>query len=882
MEGAIYGLQESPAAWAQHRDSILPTIEIKIKGESLHLQQSKADSNMWMLRCPHSNELLALLTVYVDDLLLSANEEVSSAIWEAIQATWRISAPVYATEKEGLKFCGFELRQDSEGLWISQKSYIQSLLEKYPEITGRVATPYSKEAETLEPRPSSDISRIRYAQALVGEILWLATRSRPDLAFGTSRVGQLITKDTEQAISRAEDMLRYLRHTADYELNYGKPGEGRGPSNQLAVDRDSNVLEVFADASFCPGTDKSQTGLVILWGNSPIAWLSMRQPCASLSTAEAELQSSLDGITLAYGLLPLLKELSGENQKTLLYNDNQGACAVMNMPQGTWRTRHLRLKAAWFVEQLEHAKFRTYHIPGRFMLGDLCTKSLQGVRVRELLGMMSVQTEPSSNDGGESSGQRLAKAELKPGLKEVLLTSGSGGECVQTAGSGGVGLTNLDTNCSAALKFLSVAVSLKTVASKWVRVAVQVGEDSEKPEPSPKVGSTLLAVSAVLGMVGALILIAWLRCVQRGEGPRIQRVRAESEGTDSEWSVLSEQEGEPSEGPDGRDTGLDDEGSRRDNWGYSRFLAVPASDDPRGSLTRRDDGGEGMCGSNGPQFIANLTPKRPRGSLTRRDDGGDGGEGVGSSCPRFIAGPAPKRPSGSSDGLRQRQPLAPGTADSGPGSASFPSFSSFGGLQTVAQSAASGSSTTELREGNELQEILTTYLDDGCFCGDPSGTPFMPESEQDEVSDAIALTQDASFRRATERIRLEIYPNWPLPTPPTFAWGKKPLWGEWEAKCHQVFPPSYTSDFWYHDIRRNVLVRFHSQRRRKMFVPTPSGLPRTVQWAALTGRRRTFAALQINNAKQIIEDSWVDVDPKPGRFLSESWRGRTEFELCIE
>ena len=132
---------------------------------------------MWMLRCPHSNELRALLTVYVDDLLWES-------LWEAIQATWRISTPVYATEKEGLKFCGFELRQDSEGLWISQKSYTQALLEKYPEVTGRVTTPYGKEAETLEPRPSTDLSRIRYAQALVGEILWLATRSRPDLAFG--------------------------------------------------------------------------------------------------------------------------------------------------------------------------------------------------------------------------------------------------------------------------------------------------------------------------------------------------------------------------------------------------------------------------------------------------------------------------------------------------------------------------------------------------------------------------------------------------------------------------------------------------------------------------------------------------------------------------
>ena len=144
--------------------------------------------------------------------------------------------------------------------------------------------------------------------------------------------------------------------------------------------------------------------------------------------------------------------------------------------------------------------------------------------------------------------QRLAKAELRSEREEGLQTSGSGGECVQTTGSGGVGLQNSNTNCGAALKLLSVAASLKTEASKWVRVAVQVGENPENPESSSsKVGITLLAVSLILAAVGALILIAWSRDM-RSEGPRVQSARAESEKTDSEWSVLSEQEGEPSEG----------------------------------------------------------------------------------------------------------------------------------------------------------------------------------------------------------------------------------------------------------------------------------------------------------------------------------------------
>ena len=78
---------------------------------------------------------------------------------------------------------------------------------------------------------------------------------------------------------------------------------------------------------------------------------------------------------------------------------------MMGLPQGSWRTRHLRLKAAWFFEQLELSRFQAYHVPGKYMLGDLCTKALFGPRVRELLNMMSVSCDerPSGADGGGGS-----------------------------------------------------------------------------------------------------------------------------------------------------------------------------------------------------------------------------------------------------------------------------------------------------------------------------------------------------------------------------------------------------------------------------------------------------------------------------------------------
>ncbi|CAE7201994.1 unnamed protein product [Symbiodinium microadriaticum] len=108
----------------------------------------------------------------------------------------------------------------------------------------------------------------------------------------------------------------------------------------------------------------------------------------------------------------------------------------------------------------------------------------------------------------------------------------------------------------------------------------------------------------------------------------------------------------------------------------------------------------------------------------------------------------------------------------------------------------------------------------------------------------------------------------------------KPEWGSWESLFHQTIPKAVKRDFYYHDRLRGVLVRFHAQERRQPFVPSPGGLPESVSWASLTGRRRTFHRGVTTNPAGILEDAWNVPHPKPARQIStEKWIGRTEFEL---
>ncbi|CAE7723639.1 RE1, partial [Symbiodinium pilosum] len=560
--GAICGLREAPAAWSSYKDSQLPNIQIQHGEEFFRLVRSKADQNLWHLKPASDLEAapVALLGVYVDDMIGTGPRAILDSLFLAVQKTWETSRPQFASDKEGILFCGLEIHDTGDRLHIHQRKYLLDLLNRYPDVRGGASQPGLKEPDDLLPKNNEqpDLSRLRLAQKLAGELLWITTKTRPDLIYVTSRIGQYITRNVEFAIQLAHNALRYLRSTAHYEIIYGgNHSSDQGPDVGPLQER-VGAVEAYADASFAPGNDRSQTGIILAWNQAPITWLSMRQPCASLSTAEAELQSSIDALALTEGFLPLIQELEPRPVKTFLYNDNQGAVTVMKIPQGSWRTRHLRLKAAWFFEQLETSRYAVYHLPGKYMLGDLCTKTLQSLRIRELLQMMRInivdpvegeskaavvkKLESDPNDhqpGGVRSGGEGLKLSEKPWGGAVELVELDAASESATKGEGRVsspGIPNMGV-VKRALKLLLGALCLKRSTGK---VVVTIEEDKHELDVTTWTVAVLALVGVVLLCCGLAVGVA--RWAWTAEGPRIQSVRVEEDEESENWSVLSSAE----------------------------------------------------------------------------------------------------------------------------------------------------------------------------------------------------------------------------------------------------------------------------------------------------------------------------------------------------
>ena len=243
---------------------------------------------------------------------------------------------------------------------------------------------------TVEAEAAATAEDVRAAQGIAGELTWLACRTRPDVSFATNKLSQLISRSPLAAIRIGYSVLQYLKGTVSLGLVYGPARGDHGPDGVFRVKGAGHLLEMRCDASFGPDSGRSQTGLVAMFGDGAIAWLSLRQSTTALSSAEAELNSCLEGFVLGESVTPLLSELLGVAVQRTMLNDSVSAVALLQYPSGAWRTRHLRLKARAWIQAVEEERWKLYHMPGRHMLGDLLTKQLHQPRLGELLKLLGM------------------------------------------------------------------------------------------------------------------------------------------------------------------------------------------------------------------------------------------------------------------------------------------------------------------------------------------------------------------------------------------------------------------------------------------------------------------------------------------------------------
>ncbi|CAE7473693.1 RE1 [Symbiodinium sp. CCMP2592] len=336
---ALYGLPTSPRDWGRYRDGEFEKMRIPYAGGEYHLVQLKSDDALWVLR-KYTKEGLGdvegILIVYVDDLALFAEPGLALQFIKVLRDLWKTSEPEWIKES-AVTFCGLEISRSSQGYRLSQVAYIRELLQRY-NVTEDAAVPISKWTDPDLP-DSVSASEVKEAQAITGALLWVATRTRPDISYAVSRCGQQATKAPQISISVGLQTLKYLRSTAEFGIEVpfevGNPFADHG---LLLMPRSEKVLEVYSDASHSPGGDRSMQSLIVLWMGVPIAWETTRQAFTTLSSAEAELVCSVHAVQLSESIQSLLDELIEADSTIALLSDNEASLRSFDQECSRLRT----------------------------------------------------------------------------------------------------------------------------------------------------------------------------------------------------------------------------------------------------------------------------------------------------------------------------------------------------------------------------------------------------------------------------------------------------------------------------------------------------------------------------------------------------------------
>ncbi|GLB39311.1 putative reverse transcriptase (RNA-dependent DNA polymerase) [Lyophyllum shimeji] len=266
-------------------------------------------------------------------------------------------------------------------IYLSQTQYIVNKLEEFGMTDCKpVGTPMlpglklssSQSPQTVEEK--AVMENIPYMNA-VGSLLYLATITRPDIAYAASVLARFNANPGMAHWKAVKHVFRYLKGTIGLKLMYGPNPE------------QDDLFVTFSDADLGgnPDNGRSTTGYMTRIGLGVVDWMSKLQPVVTLSTTESELVA---GVTAGRGMAwirNLVDEIGyAAPTPSKLFTDNMSAMQVSKNPEHHGRMKHLDLCWYWLREQVGKKKIAPLHLPTEEMPADLLTKALPKPKSRIL------------------------------------------------------------------------------------------------------------------------------------------------------------------------------------------------------------------------------------------------------------------------------------------------------------------------------------------------------------------------------------------------------------------------------------------------------------------------------------------------------------------
>ena len=355
LNKALYGLKQAPRAWYDTLKEFLMKKGFKPGSLDPTLFTKSYDGELFVCQ------------IYVDDIIFGCTDQRYSD-----EFAYMMSEEYQMSMMGELKFfLGLQIRQQRNGIFISQEKYLKDVLRKFgmQDCKG-VKIPMPTNGHLCTDENGIDFDHKVY-RSMIGSLLYLCA-SRPDIMLSVCMCARFQATPKESHHKAVKHILRYLAHTPTLGLWYPK-----GSAFDLIGYSDSDYAGDRVDR-------KSTSGTCHFLGRSLVCWSSKKQNCVSLSTAEAEYIAAGSCCAQLLWMKQTLKDYDVNVKNVPLFCDNESAIKIAHNPVQHSKTKHIQIRHHFLRDHVLKGDISIEHVKTEEQLADIFTKPLDEKRFSKL------------------------------------------------------------------------------------------------------------------------------------------------------------------------------------------------------------------------------------------------------------------------------------------------------------------------------------------------------------------------------------------------------------------------------------------------------------------------------------------------------------------
>ncbi|GJX17106.1 putative ribonuclease H-like domain-containing protein [Tanacetum coccineum] len=335
MIKVLYGLHQAPRAWYETLSSFLMENGFR-RGtidKTLFIKKKKSD--------------IMLVQVYVDDIIFgSTKKSMCTEFKDCMHKRFQMSSMGELTF-----FLGLQVKQQPDGIFISQDKYVADILKKFDFLSIRTTTtPIESNKPLVKDDDGADVD-VHVYRSMIGSLMYLTT-SRPDIVFAVCACARFQVTPKASHLNAVKRIFRYLKHQPKLGLWYSKDSPFE--------------LKAYSDSDY---------------GGANLDRKSTTCGCQFLSRRLISWQCKKQTIMIQNQMM----DYGFNFMNTKIHIDNESTISVIKNPVAHSRTKHIEIQFHFIRDCYEKRLIEVIKIHIDSNVADLLTKGFDVTRFNFLV-----------------------------------------------------------------------------------------------------------------------------------------------------------------------------------------------------------------------------------------------------------------------------------------------------------------------------------------------------------------------------------------------------------------------------------------------------------------------------------------------------------------